>query len=269
MRNCAHQVRDSWSSVSNHSWKIGREAARRPSAQGTSYVHISVQPPTPESSPEPDIRGKFHGLAGLGSRNAVRVKERRPARPERRDSIPAILRPGYVANDRDDRPMERTGGAMRSGTPVPPKRPRRTSATFNADANLFLSAGNAAKETRLQHPKLPRADAGSDVRNGTDQHLCDTEALMQDWRDWSVRWEQSVTRANPQRNSVTLNNDSDVSLGAGIAARTTHVHRQRIPRADYGVDNSGSTDQFHCNSEALMQEWSDWSERWEMSLCRR
>ena len=268
VRNCAHQ-RESWSSVSNNSWKIGREAARRPSAQVANDVHISIQPPTPESSPEPDIRGKLHRSVGPHSRDAAVVKERRAARPEKREPIPAILRPGYVANDSDDRTIERTGEAVKLGTSVPPKRPRRTSVTVNDDADLFLSAGNTAKGTRLHLQRKPRADSGSDYRESTDQQLCDTEALMQDWRDWSARWESSVTRANPRRTNVALHNVSVLSRSAGNAARTTHLYRQRIPRTDYGVDNSGSTDQSHCNSEALMRKWREWSETWEMSLCRR
>ena len=268
VRNCAHQ-RESWSSVSNNSWKIGREAAKRSSAQIANDVRISVQPPTPESSPGSDTQVKFDGPAGLGSRNVIPVKERRPARPEMREPIPAILRPGYVANDRDDRTIERTGEAVKLGTSVPPKRPRRTSVAVNDDADLFLSAGNTAKETRLHLQRKPRADSGSDYRESADRQLCDTEALMQDWRDWSARWERSVTPANPRRTKVALHNDSDLSRSAGNAARTTHLYRQRILRTDYGVDNSDSTDQSHCNSEALMRKWREWSEKWEMSLCRR
>ena len=268
MRNCAHQ-RESWSSVSNNSWKIGREAARRPSSQVTNDVRISIQPPTPESSPEPDIWGNLHRSVGSHSRDAVVVKERRPARPEMREPIPAILRPGYISDDRDDRTIERTEEAVRLAALVPPKRLRRTSVTVNEDADLFLSAGNTAKETRLHLQRKPRADSGSDYRESTDQQLCDTEALMQDWRDWSARWERSVTRPNTRRTNAALHNDSDLSRSAGNAARTTHVHRQRIPRTGQGVDNSGSTDQPHCNSEALMREWREWSEIWEMSLCRR
>ncbi len=264
IRNCRHQ-RDSSSSISiKDSRERGQGSAGQSSPQAISNVRISVQPPTPRSSPEPSTRGKSHRSDSLRSKDTVTGPEIRSKNFENREpvpailrsgcrddhqsgrvgefigetirpnrSVPSILRPGHVAQNRDARIIEITGETMKSNTSVPFGHLASAAADDSDEADLSLRAGDAAKGTRVHRQKVTRANSDSDDGDSTDQPPCAHEDLMQEWREWSESWEKLVSEPRP-----SVSNSG----------------------------NSGNTDQPDCNTESLMQEWREWSERWEQSL---
>ena len=227
VQNCRHQ-RDSSSTMSKESEKRRQEAAGTAMGPATNAVRINIQPPSPESNPELGTREKFPRSAGLHPRNTAVGGERQSAKPRVPEPVPAILRPGYVPVDEGGaRTIERPGEAVRPHTPVTSRHPRRDSATAKIDAEMILHGGDAAGESRLLLQGTSRANYDSDGSENTDQPLCNPDVLMQNWREWSERWERLVAQPN-----------SD-------------------------VDKSGSISQSHCDSETVMQDWRAWSERWE------
>ncbi len=261
IRNCRHQ-RDSSSTISiKDSRERGRGSAGQSSPQATNNVRISVQPPTPTSSPEPITRGKPHRSDSLRLKDTLagpemlskKFENREPVpavlRPGYRDdhqagrtgdcigetvhpnrSVPSILRPGHVIQNRDARTTEITGETMKSNNSVPFGYLGPAAASDSDEADLSLRAGDAAEGTRLNRPKVARANSDSDDDDSTDQFHSSPEDLMQEWREWSESWEQLISEARPS------------------------------------VSNSGNTDRANCDTEFLMQEWREWSERWERSL---
>ena len=262
MRNCEHQ-RGSWcSAFSNKNKDGGREVGRRPSGQRMSDVRISVQPPTPVASPEPDTRGEDDGAAGFDSTDTESVEERRlvqakvlqpvptilrpghsrdeigvtrtrSEKTKARERIPTILRPGRVAEDRGTETKEFNRKAVGSGTSFPSKQSRRSSGTANVGADASLQARNAVRKTHPRHQRTTGVKCGSVDSKSTDQPLINPDALMQNWQNWSEGWESSVTRVNSRENK------------------------------------SRSIDRPHYDPDALMQEWREWSVRWERSVRSR
>ena len=261
IRNCRHQ-RDSSSTISiKDSRERGRGSAGQSSPQATNNVRISVQPPTPTSSPEPITRGKSHRSDSVRLKDTVAVPEirskefenRRPVpailRPGYRDdhqsgrtgeyigeavrpnrSVPSVLRPGHVVQNRDARTTETAGEIIKSSTSNPFGHLSPAAADDSDEADLSLRAGDAAKGTRLHRQKVARTNSVSDDGDSTDQPPWSHEDLMQEWREWSESWEKLVSEARPS------------------------------------VSKSGNIDQPDCETEFLMQEWREWSERWERSL---
>ena len=227
MRNCRHQ-RDSSSTMSKESEKRRQEAAGTAIGPATNGVRINIQPPSPESSPELDTRETSPRSAGLHSRTTAVGRERRSAKSKVPEPVPAILRPGFVpVDDCGARTIDRPGEAVTPHTSIPSRYPRRTSDTDKIGAETFLDGGDAAEESRLLLQGTSRANYDSDGSDSTDQPLCNPDALMQNWREWSERWEMLVARPN-----------SD-------------------------ADKSDSNSQSHCDPEAVMRDWRAWSERWE------
>lgn len=233
VRNCAHQ-RGSWSSVmSSRSKEIHGAAARNLSAQGRDDVRISIQPPTPGSSPEPDTRGKDRGLAGIPSEDMAGSEEEWSRKQKVREVVPAILRPGYVADERDARTICPTEEMVTSDTSSPSEILDREGATDEEGADLSLCAVKAARKTHLRRQKETVADFGSVDSDSTNHALRSPDALMQNWKYWSESWEKSVTQVNSKAN------------------------------------NTGDTDRTHCDPDALMQEWREWSTKWERLVTSR
>ena len=247
VRNCEH-MRESWCSVlSNGSRGIGRGGAgkSKDAMPGTDDVRISVQPPTPAASPEPDTSGKAQGSAERGSRDADTVDEGRLIKPQALQPVPTILRPGHVraeasvrrrrsvANEkvlesvptilrpgRAARTKGVTTKAVGSGASPPFKHPRKTRTTADDGPHLSTQASSLM-------------DTGLVDSESTDQPLAKPDALMHNWKKWSESWEESVARVNS------------------------------------GANNNHSTTKPHCDSDALMQEWREWSVRWERLVTSR
>lgn len=237
VRNCAHQRGSLSSSISSRSREVHGGAAREPSAQGRDDVRISVQPPTPESSPKPDTRGDGHGSADIPLGDMTGSKKEWSRKHKVREGVPAILRPGYVADERDARTINPSEEVVRSETSFPSEIPDRVSATDQEVADLSLCAGEAAQKTRLSRQKETMVESGSVEGDSTNQPLYNPDALMQNWKNWSESWEKSVTRVNSRVNSR--------------------------------ANNTGDTDRTYCDPDALMQEWRDWSKRWERLVTSR
>ena len=249
VRNCAHK-RDSAAGLSERSARavavvVGKGGKRKGSRSSTlasveNQVRISVQPPTPTGSESPglDSRRRSRGSLGgvcLADTTATGAPRRRSVKVQRRESVPAILRPGYVIDDRGVWRLAHEGRVMNSK--AYPSRIPRPSAAVERDAGVDLSirAGDAVQGSRLHRPNAIRRKPSPDDDDGSSfgRARRDSEALMQDWGEWSERWRNLVTGEK---------ND---------------------------VDDSGSTDRVLCDADFLMQEWREWSERWERSLRRR
>lgn len=226
VRNCTHQ-RDSASSLSPRSRIRGRESSRKSCLQVRNDVEITVQPPTPSSSPELIVRGKCQRSASVRRVDALMCQNGGSAEPQTREPIPAILRPGHDG-DRGARTLEYSGEAVSSNTSVPSQHRYTSSSTANDE--LFLRAGEAARGSRLDRQKVTRAEVESDDNEEIYQLLCGSEAVLERWRDWSDNWEISVTGARS------------------------------------GTDNADRIDRSQCDPDSLIQEWRDFSERWERSL---
>ena len=246
VRNCEH-MRESWCSVlSNRSREVGRGGGgkSKDAAQGADDVRISVQPPTPVASPEPDTSGEGQEAAGRDSRDADRVDEGRLVKPKALQPVPTILRPGHVRAEADGRRRrsanvkvlesvptilrpgrtarteEATRKAVGSGVSPPSKHPRKTRTTADDGPHLSIQASSPA-------------DTGLVDNESIDQPSAKPDALMQDWKKWSESWEKSVTRVKS------------------------------------GTKNNHSATKPHCDPDALMQEWREWSVRWERSVTSR
>lgn len=219
--------------MSSRSREVRGGAVRKISAQGKDDVRISVQSPTPGSSPEPDISGKGHGSAGAPSGDMAGSEEEWSGERKLQEGIPAILRPGYVADERDARAIKPTEEVVRSDTSFSSEIPDRMSATDTDGADLSLCAGKAAKKTRVYCQEPTAVDAGSVDSVSTSQLHCNPDALMDDWRMWSEGWEKCVTRVNSRANRTSDN------------------------------------DRSHCDPDALMQEWREWSTKWERLVTSR
>ena len=247
VRNCEH-VRESWcSGLSDRSSRgIGRGGAGKVdnTTQGTDDVRISVQPPTPVASPEPDTSGNGQGSAEHNSRYADTDHEGRLVKPKALQPVPTILRPGPVKADdgvrrrrsanvkvlesvptilrpgRAARTKEATRKAIESGASPPSKHARKTRTTAEDGPHLSTSASSPADTSLVD-------------RERSVQSLAKPDALMQNWKKWSESWEKSLTRVNS------------------------------------GAKNSYSATKPHCGPDALMQEWREWSMRWEQSVTSR
>lgn len=233
VRNCAHQ-RGSWSSIiSSRSREVRGGAARNSNVQAMDDVRISVQPPTLGSSSEPGTRGKGHGSAGIPSGGMAGSEEEWSRKQKVREAVPAILRPGYVADERDARTISSTGKVVRSDRSLPSGVPDRVSGTDEEGTDLSICAGKAAQKTRLCLQEETVADSGSVDGESTNKRLRNPDALMRNWKDWSESWEKSVTRVKSRAN------------------------------------NTGDTDRAHCDPDALMREWREWSTKWERLVTSR
>ena len=229
VRNCPH-YRDSTSILSNESDRIRPGASSRSSTQLSNQVLVSVQPPTPRSSLERDSRRKSHRSAGVYSTDTAVGQKRRSVKLQRRKSFPAILRPGYVVDHRGVWNRAHDEEAMTSSA-YPPKSPRSSIATADDGEDLSIRAGDAVRGDRLHRQTPIRKKPGlDDDRSGAGQSPCISEAILQDWAEWSEKWEHLVTGA------------------------------------EFDADDSGSIDRFLCDPDSLMREWREWSERWERSL---
>ena len=246
VRNCEH-MRESWcSGLSNRSREVGRGGGgkSRDAKQGRDDVRISVQPPTPVASPEPDTNGEGQRAAERDSRDVDTVDEGRLVKSKVLQPVPTVLRPGHVRAEaggrrrrsgnvkvlesvptilrpgRTARAEEATRKAVGSGVPPPSKQSRKPRTTADDGPHLSIHASSPA-------------DTGLVDNESIDQPFAKPDALMQNWKKWSESWEKSVTRVNS-------------------AAKNSH-----------------SATKPHCDPDALMQEWREWSVTWERFVTSR
>ena len=148
----------------------------------------------------------------------------------RRESFPAVLRPGYVVDHRGEWSVAHDGGVT-SPSAYPPKSSRPSTATADVGVDLSIRAGDAVQGSRLHYQNpIRKKPSSDDDRSSFGQTPGSSEAIMQDWGEWSEKWGDLVT-------------------GAGSDG-----------------DDSGSTDRLLCDSDSLMREWTEWSGNWERSL---
>ena len=232
VRNCAH-LRDSASSgLSDRSGRIIRPGAgsRSSTPASSNQVQINIQPPTPTSSPELDSRRKSYRTASVHSTDTVVGSKRQSVKLRRRETLPAILRSGYVVDHRGDWTVAHNGGVIRSSVYLP-RSSLPSTAIADIGVDLSIRAGDAVQGSRLHCQNAIRKNPSSDDdRSSSRQTAGISEAIMQDWGEWSVKWGNLVTGAGSDR------------------------------------DNSGRTDRLLCDSDSLMREWREWSENWERSL---
>ena len=161
-----------------------------------------------------------HTVVGQGNRD-VSLKRRGSTR------VPVILRPGYGAN-RGAQIIELNGETMRPGTSLAPKDKSPHAVNAKDGVDLSFSASRAGRENRQYEKLATEAILNLDESHRIDPIICNSDAVMQDWREWSERWEMSLTG-------------------------TTRVENDSVDKAIQ-------------ESESLLQEWRGWSERWEQSV---
>ena len=123
-----------------------------------------------------------------------------------------VVRNGVIRNcahQRDssssmsDECRERGQGAVRSRTSVSSRSPRRAPTAADDISNLVLRTSDAARKSHFRRTDETRVslcldeDTVTETDNSVgsdrnDQPRCNPETLMQDWREWSERWERRV-----------------------------------------------------------------------------
>ena len=163
LRSCQHQ-RDSASILSENFGKTGREGTDVSGAQATDALVITVQPPTPVSSPEPDPG------AGTLSRE-VRLRSKNRAR---------------AGVSSDERSID---GKKLSGQKYNANQLDSGSETLMQDWTRWSERWEAG----LHYEKDTLLDTCVSMGSDTmDRPHCDSKTLMQDWKEWCEGWERSV-----------------------------------------------------------------------------
>lgn len=244
VRNCRHQ-RDSLSSMSEKSRKIGQKNAHESGAQtvGDQWV-----------------------------------------RPKVRKPLSTFSRLGRGVNDLVGTANLNSDESTTSSTSVSSKPPRPTTIAADGFSGLVLHTGVAARDnglrpkyetqisTSLDKDMIADAEESADI-DTTDQPQCNSDTLMQDWKEASERWKRSVS-------NIAAIDISDLVAGAGNAATEYRSHRSNETRVNLNLEedtitetkipvDSDRIDQPHRDHEALMHDWKEWSERWGRSVRSR
>ena len=144
--------------------------------------------------------------------------------------VPSVLRPGYAIGEKNGSIPQHSGQAEILSTSIPSEHPKPGTPVTNESAEVFPHASESAKEDQILLNEMTQEISDSDGHESIDESRCDLEALMQNWREWSEGWKQSMAPAS----------------------------------AD--MDDCRISDEPPCDPEVLMGEWRQWSESWERDL---
>ena len=301
VRSCPHQTADdSSSSLSLASEKRRRESVRNSGNGGddggdgdqvVSDVRISIQPPTPESSPEPVIRRKSNRLKETGNEATNVSQESQSERSEEeRISVPTVLRAGFQAEDVSVGQVSRSQELDEQESIPATLRP----GVCTEDLPSHYVAQNRRSRERKPVPAVLRPGYATDHRSLSTEE--ESEKIL---RSTIFTHFSNEDHTNPPRSEST-----ELSLRAGEAAQGTRIRYQEaieespiseesdtldellhdsstlmldwrdwsrgweksLTGATPGFDSKGGVQKSHCGSETLMQEWRGWSEKWEQSV---
>ena len=244
MRNCQHQ-RESWSSFLFEKRGYGGWLRDGSGSRATESRFLTLG----RRGPVPSILRPGHGRIGkpiLGKKGPIpsilRPGHGRIGKATLRGkgSIPSILRPG----------RGRFGKATVSGavslSASPPSRPPRSPSTAAYEVSSVV-----------RHTEPPAMG---------DQALLKPSALMQQWKRWSRGWEQSIATINGK---AALAGKGAVSLNAYPPPRPPRPASTAPYEVSRFVQRTGHVpkdDRPLLKPNALMQQWSEWSEGWERSV---
>ena len=202
LKSCRHQ-RDSWSSVSESRRDGSKEVVGDSGARTTGDVGGRVQMPASGSRLEVDGSRMYKEVALVWRKDTTADQERRLVKLKMRQRGPAVLRSGQGFDGRVQGAKGRDHEAGRRSGSVIENSSSSTMVAARDGSDAAFRAGDAARGKRHRGKKETQLNSGGDedrtTENGfsvdsdsVDQSQCDSEALMQGWREWSERWERSV-----------------------------------------------------------------------------